>query len=178
MRPVRARRLPLPASASPASGKTSRIGNPAALRPRPSDPAERGFSSARDNTVSVKHVRLLLLLFITLPSINDAHENVWDSWTRDLQRQCPSNHVDWIGDDFHDELLTAFVQTLPPSSQRRVSSLADYSRRCAGVKIGSSCEMSVHLDAFIRLGLLKRFTAFGCHRYKCEEPALCTQLAR
>lgn len=126
----------------------------------------------------MKHVRLLLLLLITAPPVYDAQENVWNMWTQDLQRQCPSNHVDWIAGDFYDELVTAFVQTLPPSSQRKISSIADYSRRCADEKMGFSCEMSVHLDAFNRLGLLKRFAAFGCHRYKCEEPALCAQLAR
>ncbi len=133
----------------------------------------------RDNAVKVTRVKLLLLLLIAFPSVASAPaEDVWKMWMSDLRQQCPSSHVDWICGDCYDDLVGAFVQTLPSSTQQKISSIADYSRRCAEEKMGFSCEMFVHLDAFNRLRLLKRFTAFGCHRYRCEEPALCTRTLR
>lgn len=125
----------------------------------------------------MRHTKLLFLLLITLPSVADATEaDIWKTWERDLHRQCPTNHVDWIYDDGYDELVGGFVQTLPPSTQRKISSIADYARRCSKETAGFSCEMFVHLDAFNKLGLLKRFTAFGCRHYKCEDLALCTRI--
>src|SRR5258708_30239454 len=111
-----------------------------------------------------------------LQSSSVAEKNIWKTWERNLHRQCPENHVDWIGDGGYDDLLGEFLDTLPVSTQRRISAIADYSRRCSKETGGFSCEIAVHLAAFNKLGLLKQFTAFGCHRYKCTEPALCAHL--
>jgi hypothetical protein len=53
---------------------------------------------------------------------------------------------------------------------RKISLIADYSHRCSKETAAFSCEMAVHLDAFNKLGLLKRFTTFACHEYKRIEP--------
>ena len=111
-----------------------------------------------------------------LQSSSVGEKNIWKTWERDLHRQCPENHVDWIADGGYDDLLGDFIDKLPASTQRRIAAIADYSRRCSKETAGFSCEMAVHLDAFNKLGLLKQFTAFGCHRYKCTEPALCAHL--
>jgi len=111
--------------------------------------------------------KIFFLLLITLPSaVSAADENPWKTWERDLHRQCPANDVDWIGDGGYDELLSDFVQTLPLSTQRKISSIADVSHRCSKVTVGFQCEMSVHLDAFNKLGLLKRLTTFGCAHHQ------------
>jgi hypothetical protein len=111
---------------------------------------------------------------MALQSGTAGEKNVWTSWKEELHRQCPKNHVDWISDGEHDELLADFVNTLPASTQQKVSAIADLSHQCSGATIGFECEMGVHLGAFNKLSLLKQLTAFGCRRYKCEEPALCT----
>jgi hypothetical protein len=117
---------------------------------------------------------IFFFVLIALQPATAGEKNAWTTWERELHRQCPKNHVDWIVDGGYDDLLRGFLHTLPISTQQRVSAIADYSRRCSEATIGFSCEMGVHLDAFSRLSLLKHFTAFGCRRYKCEEPALCT----
>ena len=118
-------------------------------------------------------------LLFTVPLVLGAKDkNVWNSWRRELSRQCPANHVDWISGGGYDDLVADFVQTLPEAMQKKVESIADYSHRCSEVKIGFVCEMAVYLDAFIRLDLLKQFAAFGCQHYKCSEPALCTRSDR
>ncbi len=104
----------------------------------------------------------------------ESEEDVWKDWEAEWRRQCPSNHLEWFPDGSTDDLLGDFYQTLSPSLQHKVSAIADYSRRCSMEEIGFACEMSINLDAFNKLGLLKRFTAFACHHYKCVEASLCT----
>jgi len=121
----------------------------------------------------------LLSLILTTPSLLGADDvDLWKKWKQELQRQCPANHVEWVADGDYDELLADFVKTLPRSTQARVAAIADYSHRCSTEQMGFSCEMVVHLDAFNQLGLLRRFAAFGCQRYKCSEPAFCTRNTR
>jgi hypothetical protein len=57
----------------------------------------------------------------------------------------------------------------------KIDAITDYAHRCSNEQIGFYCEMTVHLDAFNRLGLLRRFAAFACQHYKCAGPALCTE---
>jgi hypothetical protein len=102
---------------------------------------------------------------------------VWDVWYSDLQHTCPSHHVEWISGDDHDELLGDFLPTLSQSTRRKVEVIVDESRRCANV-MGFYCEFEVNLDAFQKLGLLKRFVHFACHARRCEEAAICTDLTR
>jgi hypothetical protein len=114
---------------------------------------------------------------MTIPVIAGAADK-WTTWERELRRQCPANHVEWLTVAGKEELVIDFVDTLPTATQVRISSIADVSRRCSEQTSGLSCEVYVHLDAFIRLNLLRRFTAFACHRYKCTEAALCTKDGR
>jgi hypothetical protein len=116
---------------------------------------------------------IAVLLFL-IPELLAAGDNgVWKKWKREAKRQCPANHIEWIADGQHDQLLSDFITTLPAATQAKVNSIADYPRRCSHEQIGFYCEMAVHLDAFKRLGLLGRFAAFACQHYKCAEPALC-----
>jgi hypothetical protein len=126
----------------------------------------------------MKHTTAAVLLLTVPLVLGAADKNVWNSWRRELRHQCPGNHVDWISGDGYDVLLADFVETLPVATRKRIAQIADYSHRCSDVKIGFSCEMAVHLDALIQLGLLKQFAAFGCQHYKCSEPALCTRSGR
>jgi hypothetical protein len=127
----------------------------------------------------MRRIGLLLLMMFTIPLVLDAADgNVWKKWGKELRRQCPANHVQWISDPEQDELIADFEKTLPTATQMKIDAIADYTHRCSQVKIGFYCEMAVHLDALIRLGLLKQFAAFGCQHYKCTEPALCTKDGR
>ena len=107
-------------------------------------------------------------------SVSAAEGNGWDVWLSELKRQCPSHHIEWVFDAGYDALLGGFEQTLPPSTRRKAEDIEDYSHRCAKETMGFACEMSVGLDAYIKLGLLKKFVTFGCRQYRCSEIAMCT----
>jgi hypothetical protein len=124
----------------------------------------------------MRQATLLLFIAIAIASPSSAAaRDYWKGWELELRRQCPANHVEWVFGDFYDELTGGFVQTLPPAAQRTVDSVADYSHRCATETMGFGCEMSVYLDAFGRLGLLKRFAKYGCGHYSCIEWANCVK---
>src|ERR1700761_2725398 len=104
----------------------------------------------------------LALITAGLPVCASAAQ-VWDDWSALLGRTCPSYHVELISDNDHDELIGGFFRTLPAATQGKVNAIADYNRRCSKETMGFYCEMAVDLDAFERLGLLKRFAGFACH---------------
>jgi hypothetical protein len=104
-----------------------------------------------------------------------AHAADMRTWEAAVKTRCPTHHLEWICDGCWDDFLADFEQTLSNTTQGRISKIADYSRRCAKEEVGFSCEMSVHVDAMNRLGLLKRFVAYGCAHYSCEEAAICTR---
>ncbi len=95
------------------------------------------------------------------------------SWEKAVAEQCPSHHLERMCDGCYDDFLDGFERTLPKATQSRILKIADYSRRCREEVGGLSCEMSVHVDAMKRLGLLKRFVAYGCAEYTCPDPAHC-----
>jgi hypothetical protein len=116
----------------------------------------------------------LILPLVALPSAALAENGVWKGWTDALHRQCPDRRVDRICDSCYDELIGGFSQTIPASMNRKLDQFTSRSHRCDHEMGGLSCEMYLYLDAVERFGLLKRFTAFGCKTYRCEEPAMCT----
>jgi len=107
--------------------------------------------------------------------LTGANTKPWTAWERELSRNCPGRHVEWMCDSCHDEFLGAFYETLSPSEKRRMEAVADTRRACAREEIGTSCEMWRNVYAAQRLGLLHKLTAFGCRTVKCEEAALCSQ---
>jgi len=115
---------------------------------------------------------------ILSPDDDTAWKSVWSDWRSEVRRQCPSHHIEWIADGGYDALVDGFAQTLPLATQEKIAQIADYSYRCSYEQAGFSCEMAVHLDAFIRLGLLKQFASYGCGHWKCVEPAVCTRSSR
>ena len=117
------------------------------------------------------------LLALAGPIMSCAHADIkaWQVWEQDLRRQCPSRHVEWVAGGGYDELLGAFESSLARHAQKRILQIVDYSHRCAGEEIGFACEMAISLDAFRKMGLLKRFVEFGCAHVKCEEAALCSK---
>ena len=96
-------------------------------------------------------------------------------WENAVARQCPTHHLEHICDGCFDSFLDDFERTLPKATQGRIRHIADYAHRCTQEVAGFSCEMSVHVDAMYKLGLLKRFVAYGCAHYRCEEAAMCTR---
>jgi hypothetical protein len=115
------------------------------------------------------------LVSLAMSNISIAEVTAWQAWENELHRKCPSNHVEWVADGGYDDLLAAFEITLPVHTQNRITTIADYARRCVKETGGFSCEMGTHLDAYRRLGLLKIFVAFDCSYVKCEEVALCSR---
>lgn len=97
------------------------------------------------------------------------------TWEKAVDVRCPTHHLEWTSDGSWDDFLADFEATLPKSTRNRITRIADYSRRCAKEAAGFSCEMSVHVDAMARLGLMEHFVAYGCSHYSCEEAAICTR---
>jgi hypothetical protein len=127
----------------------------------------------------MRRITLILTALFMVPALLGAgDEDPWKKWRQEIRRGCPANHLEWIADGDHDELLANFSKTLHAATQRRIDAIADYALRCSHEQIGFYCEMAVHLDAFNRLGLLRRFAGFACQHYKCTEPAFCTKDGR
>ena len=113
------------------------------------------------------------LVLATAPSRGaDVPPHIWDTWNKSTKQICPSHKLDLLG-DVYDDLIGDFSKTLPRSIDAKVNSIAAYSRRCADEKMGFYCEMAVHVDAYEKLGLLKKFATFACSKYKCLEGAYC-----
>jgi len=101
--------------------------------------------------------------------------DAWHLWEHELSQSCPNRHVEWVADGGYLDLLDAFEKSLPQELQVAVRKAAHLEDRCASEQIGFSCEMAWSLDAYRRLGLLSRFTQWGCKEVKCEEAALCSK---
>ena len=114
-------------------------------------------------------ISLLIVCFSSAASLAADMSN----WEAAVKARCPTHHLEWTCDSCWDDFLANFERTLPETTQSRILKVADYSRRCAKEVAGFSCEMSVHVDAINRLGLLKRFVTYGCAHYSCEEAAIC-----
>ncbi len=117
----------------------------------------------------------LLVLGLSFTASKAADTSDWESA---VNARCPTHHLEWTCAGCWDDFLADFEHTLPKSTQSRIIAIAAYSRRCAKEVAGFSCEMSVHVDAMHRLGLLKRFVSYGCAHYSCEEAAICTRAPR
>jgi len=117
---------------------------------------------------------VLLVAASPAAALNDGN---WKHW-RDLAgHQCPSHHVDWVGDGEWLRLTVGFESTLTRAQRHRLGSLvASNSGPCAGEVAGFSCEMAVSLNAYDRLGLMGRFTKYTCKTVKCEDAAICSRM--
>ena len=119
---------------------------------------------------------VMLVLAASVATANAKGPDPWQLWKTELQKQCPANHIDWDEGSGYDTLLAEFARELPRSTRQKIDFITQHSNRCPpGNTAGFGCEMADNLDAFNRLGLLKRFAAFGCRHYKCEEESLCTR---
>ncbi len=117
---------------------------------------------------------LVLVLGIVPASSRAGEADTWKDWQALLQKSCPTRHVDWTCDGCWTQLTGAFEDTLAAADQRKISRVRDV-RACEQETIGFSCEMGASLDAYKRVGLLRRFVTFGCRAVKCEEVALCSR---
>jgi len=99
----------------------------------------------------------------------------WQNWSNAIHRQCPSHHVDWIGDGGWDDLLGNFHRTLSTRLQRQVRARERaIQTRCAQTN-GFSCEMAADLEIYAQLGLANRFVEFGCRHFRCTDIAVCAR---
>jgi hypothetical protein len=99
------------------------------------------------------------------------------AWEDAVQRRCPARHLEWMCDGCYDDFLNDFEHTLPKTTQSRIRNIADYPHRCSYETVGFSCEMAVHVDAMHRLGLFRRFVAFGCAHYTCDTYGSCRNVS-
>jgi len=116
-------------------------------------------------------------LALVLPLPAASADGAWDHWRSLLQQVCPSHHVNWACDSCWTQITGAFEDTLKPAERRAIQSVID-PHACDSEEMGHSCEMGEALQAYERLGLLKRFTAHSCKIVKCEEPALCSRFPK
>jgi hypothetical protein len=114
----------------------------------------------------------LFVLSLLHTAARAADESTWEAA---VNARCPTHHLEWTCDDCWDAFLADFERTLPKVTQGRILKIANYSRRCSREVGGFSCEMSVHVDAMHKLGLLGQFADYGCAHYRCEEAAICTR---
>jgi hypothetical protein len=72
----------------------------------------------------------------------------------------------------YDEFLAAFEKTLPAKTRHRLDAMAERDPSCAGME-GFTCEMSLALRDYNELGLIKKFAAYGCRQYRCDDMGMC-----
>jgi hypothetical protein len=101
--------------------------------------------------------KLVFFVLATLLSVAIASgENPWKTWERDLHRQCPANHVEWIADAslptssirFHCQLNKKYrlLQTIHTDVQRKQGALL---ARCTSISthsISLVCSSSLPLS--------------------------------
>jgi hypothetical protein len=120
-------------------------------------------------------ISILVVAFGATTALSEANDaGAWTRWQVALQQACPGRHVDWACDTCWTQLTGAFEDTLGAYDRQKISRIVDF-RDCEQEKAGFSCEMDASLRAYERVGLLRRFVAFGCQAVKCEEPALCSR---
>lgn len=100
------------------------------------------------------------------------YQIAWSAWLAELKKQCPSHRVDWVEDGGYDDLLGAFEKTLPARTRRQLDVMSKQGPGCGGTQ-GFTCEMGSALLDYNKLGLIKKFAAYGCRHYRCEDIALC-----
>jgi hypothetical protein len=122
-------------------------------------------------------MRLALLVgaMVAIASVADARDT-WLEWKHLSAIRCPSHHVDWMCGDCQLSVIEAFDATLNDRQRRQVAQVADIKTRCTQEVMGFGCEFASNLDAYAKLGLMKRFVRFGCSAVKCEEAALCSRM--
>jgi hypothetical protein len=116
-----------------------------------------------------------LAFLLSFASAADILPSIWKKWDHAAKLQCPSLYLELLG-NVYDGLIGDFVRALPRDNRPSIDAIADYSQRCREETAGFSCDMAVYVDAFSKLGLLKKFAAFSCDRYKCLEAAYCVDL--
>lgn len=97
----------------------------------------------------------------------------WKAWESEIHKQCPSHHVEWLYGDAYIDLIEEFGGTLHGKTQARALKLTDHATYCSTETMGFYCDMNVNIGAHKKLGLLPKFVAFACRRYRCEAAALC-----
>jgi hypothetical protein len=123
---------------------------------------------------------LVLLVFAgaasSKPARQDPHDialergDYFAAWERAIHRECPTNDLKWVGySDYALDLVDGFTGSLAPTVQAQVQRIVDYRRRCKDEIGGWSCYLAAHVDAFERFGLLKKFAAYGCEHYDCQD---------
>ena len=98
--------------------------------------------------------------------------DAWRQYDKYTHALCPSRHIEWFPDDY-DDLISGFIDTIPPDEQRLITSNLDYSGPCAGETQGGSCDMRASLVAFQRLHMLRRFAQYSCRYWTCDFAAYC-----
>lgn len=114
------------------------------------------------------------LALLVIPSVASAQfaasQRAWES---QMERLCPSHHVEWIPGGSYDDVIAAYDAKLSPHQQRAARRIADYSHRCSHETAGLSCEWAAYIDAYWKMGRLSSFAAWTCRHVKCEETAIC-----
>ena|SRR5579862_9246634 len=128
--------------------------------------------------MKVAAILLLAVVALTSTQLGAAQPSAWAVYNRSLEQSCPGRHVDWVFDGGYGDLLFAFELTLPAQTRGKIMQVADLKHRCASETIGFACEFGWSLEAYRRLGVLKRFVSYGCDHVRCEEAALCSEFPK
>jgi hypothetical protein len=103
----------------------------------------------------------------------------WSAWIKATHALCPHNRLEAVGySDLALDLVDDFDGLLTGQDDKKVQAIADYSKRCRAETGGWTCYLAVHVDAYRRLGLMKKFAAFSCEQYQCDDDGICTSRRR
>jgi hypothetical protein len=100
------------------------------------------------------------------------------AWGQMLKHRCPENHIQqWMPDGQKVDLLSDFIDRLPPQARTRAKQFTFAGQVCAAEHAGLSCEAIVGIHGMRRLGLLRQFTSFICVQAACSDAAVCERPA-
>lgn len=95
-------------------------------------------------------------------------------YVAELNRQCPGRKLEDLSAGDLDPIMEGFVERLSPAQRRQVQDTVG--ERCARIEAGLTCANTASLDAFRRLGVLRRFAGKACATtWTCGAFADCTQ---
>jgi len=122
----------------------------------------------------VAALALLLAASAASAAPRPPHHPAASPFVAELDRQCPGRRLQDLTAGDLALIMEGFTPRLSPAQRRDVE--AAVGQRCARIEAGLTCANNASLDAYHRLGVLRRFVGEACATtWTCRGVADCTQ---
>jgi hypothetical protein len=122
----------------------------------------------------VAALALVLIASASHAAPKTPYDRAMTPYIAELNRQCPGRKLEDLSAGGLELIMEGFVERLTPAQRRQVQDTVG--ERCARIEAGLTCANTASLDAFRRLGVLRRFVDEACATtWTCRAFADCTQ---